>query len=114
MSIACPLHICHFTLIFLNIEIIFFVNLLQIVKPLVVVPVDNLGAEYADAQIKAGTANAPAKGTLSGYRNWFMYIGTDWTTAADSAFIRGNAAVQGSGKNAATKKEVSIPAGTNR
>ena len=79
-----------------------------------VVPVDNLGAEYADAQIKAGTANAPAKGTLSGYRNWFMYIGTDWTTVADSAFIRGNATAQGSGKNAATKKEVSIPAGTNR
>ena len=79
-----------------------------------VVPLDNLGAEYADAQIKAGTANAPTKGTLSGYRNWFMYIGTDWTTAADSAFIRGHATVQGNGKNAATKKEVSIPAGTNR
>lgn len=77
------------------------------------IPKTNLGNDYPDAQIKAGTTAAANSAAVTGYRNWYMYIGTDNTSAVDSAFIRGTTA-KGSGKSAATQSNVTIPAGTKR
>lgn len=77
------------------------------------VPVSNLGNPYPAAQIKAGTTAAANSGTVSGYRNWYMYVGTDNTSAVDSAWIRSTTA-KGSGKNASTQSAITIPAGTKR
>lgn len=78
-----------------------------------VVPVTNLGNPYPASQIKAGTTAAASSGTVTGYRNWYMYIGTDNTSAINSAFIRGTTA-KGTGKSASTQNNVTIPAGTKR
>lgn len=77
------------------------------------IPVTNLGNAYPDSQIKAGTTAASYSGTVTGYRNWYMYIGTDNTSAVNSAWIRSTTA-KGSGKNASTQSNVTIPAGTKR
>lgn len=77
------------------------------------VPVTNLGNPYPDAQIKAGTTAAAGSGTVTGYRNWYMYIGTDNTSAVNSAWIRSTTA-KGTGKSASTQTNVTIPAGTKR
>lgn len=77
------------------------------------VPVTNLGNPYAASQIKAGATAVANSGTVTGYRNWFIYVGTDVTSAVDSAFIR-KATAKGTGKNASTQSNVTIPAGTKR
>lgn len=78
-----------------------------------VVPVTNLGNPYPASQIKAGTTATASSGTVTGYRNWYMYIGTDNASAINSAFIRGTTA-KGTGKSASTQNNVTIPAGTKR
>lgn len=77
------------------------------------VPVTNLGNPYPAAQISAGTTAAASSGTVTGYRNWYMYIGTDNTSEVNSAWIRSTTA-KGTGKNAGTQTNVTIPAGTKR
>ena len=54
------------------------------------IPLDNLGDEYADAQIKGSTATATVTTTLKGYRNYFYGILATTTAEApiDSALIR--------------------------
>lgn len=55
------------------------------------VPVTNIGNDYANGQIKAGTKTL-SKGTLTGYRNWFYGYKAGGSTidvsALDSAKIR--------------------------
>jgi hypothetical protein len=83
----------------------------------VVVPTNNLGEARPNAKIKGFDANGTLTKThsaevkASGYRNTWYYVGTDCTTAIDSAFIRGTTA-----KNSYTTSfgTVTIPAGTTR
>lgn len=77
-----------------------------------VVPKTNLGNDYPAAQIKAGTCTA-SSGAVTGYRQWYMYIGTDMNSAIATDFIR-SATGKGTGKGAATQTKVAIPAGTKR
>jgi hypothetical protein len=51
---------------------------------------------------------------ITGYRSWFMYIGTNNTSTISSSFIRSNANNMGDGSAAATQDNVIIPAGTKR
>lgn len=77
-----------------------------------VVPKTNLGNDYPAAQIKAGTCTANS-GTVTGYRQWYLYIGTDMDSAIATDFIR-SATGKGTGKSASTQSNVTIPAGTKR
>lgn len=77
-----------------------------------VVPKTNLGNDYPAAQIKAGTCTA-SSGTVTGYRQWYIYIGTDMDSPIATEFIRG-ASGKGTGKSASTQSNVTIPAGTKR
>lgn len=77
-----------------------------------VVPKTNLGNDYPAAQIKAGTCTA-SSGAVTGYRQWYIYIGTDMTSAIATDFIRA-ATGKGTGKSASTQSNVTIPAGTKR
>lgn len=77
-----------------------------------VVPKTNLGNDYPAAQIKAGTCTA-SSGAVTGYRQWYIYIGTDMTSAIATDFIR-SATGKGTGKSASTQSNVAIPAGTKR
>lgn len=77
------------------------------------VPVSNLGNPYPSAQITAGTTAAANSGSVTGFRNWYMYVGEDNTSAVNSAWIRSTPA-KGNGKNAGTQSNVTIPAGTKR
>lgn len=77
-----------------------------------VVPKTNLGNDYPAAQIKAGTCTA-SSGAVTGYRQWYIYIGTDMTSAIATDFIR-SATGKGTGKSASTQSNVTIPAGTKR
>lgn len=77
-----------------------------------VVPKTNLGNDYPAAQIKAGTCTA-SSGAVTGYRQWYLYIGTDMDSAIATDFIR-SATGKGTGKSASTQSNVTIPAGTKR
>lgn len=77
-----------------------------------VVPKTNLGNDYPAAQIKAGTCTA-SSGAVTGYRQWYIYIGTDMDSAIATEFIR-SATGKGTGKSASTQSNVTIPAGTKR
>lgn len=76
------------------------------------IPVTNLGNEYADGQIKAGTLDAVASAALTGYRNTFYGTKTEKTTV-DSAAIR---TLTASGKALANGStfDVSVPVGALR
>ena len=76
-----------------------------------VVPLTNLKSNCAAKQIKSAATKAVTKGTVTGYRNWYTYVGSDLTTI-DSVFVRKTSA-KGSGKNA-TKVTLAVPAGTKR
>ena len=75
------------------------------------IPKTFLGNDYPDGQIKAGSKTATSS-AVTGYRSWFMYVGTD-TTTLTSSVIRGTTN-KGNAKNASTQNSVTIPAGTKR
>lgn len=81
------------------------------------VPLNNVGGQYAAGQIKgfdaAGTTTKTltANCSITGYRNSWYYVGTDCTTAIDSAFVRASTAKNANTKNFGT---LTIPAGTKR
>ena len=77
------------------------------------VPKTNLGNSCASKQIKAGTTDTKTSATLSGYRNWYTYVGTDNTTAIDSTFIRNKCTAKGNAKNAANVS-LTVNGGTTR
>lgn len=75
---------------------------------------DNLG-DASDPSLMilkntVSTTSAP----ITGYRSWFMYIGTNNTSTVSSSFIRSNANNMGDGNAAVTQNNVIIPAGTKR
>lgn len=77
-------------------------------------PVTNLGSRAESKyEIAAGELSKSATVTFTGYRQWFMYIGTDNTSTVDSAFIR-NGTGKGNAANAGTQSNVTIAAGTKR
>ena len=72
---------------------------------------DNLGdPSNPTVQIAAGSKSKTGS-AITGYRAWFMYIGTDNTSAIDSAFIRG---ATNKGSTQSTQDNVTIPQGTKR
>ena len=75
-------------------------------------PVTNIGNEYPSVKISSGTTKQASSGAVTGYRKWFVYVGSSLNTI-DSAFVR-NAASQGNAKNAATIESLNIPGGTKR
>jgi hypothetical protein len=77
------------------------------------IPVTNLGNPCASKQIKAGTTDEKASDTLSGFRNWYTYVGTDNSTAVDSSFIRTKCTAKGNAKDAADVS-LSVAAGITR
>lgn len=69
--------------------------------------------EDTSVQRGAGTVSTGNyTGEVTGYRAWFMYIGTDNTSTVDSTFIR--AGDNNQGKDVQNKSGVSIPEGTKR
>lgn len=64
------------------------------------VPVTNLGNPCTAKQIKAGTTAAKVSSALTGFRNWYTYVGTDMS-AIDSAWIRSKCTAKGTAKTAA-------------
>lgn len=84
-------------------------------------PIDNLGNNAPGSQIKAGTTAEVSKGTVSGYRNWYTYVGNDHSSTIDSSFLRTKCSAKGSGKSASdvtltvsggeTRVVVAIPTG---
>lgn len=76
------------------------------------VPKSNLGNDYADSQIKAGTTAAANSSAVTGYRKWFTYVGTSLDTI-NSAFIREHATSQGAA-DTSFNVDLTIPDGTKR
>ena len=85
-------------------------------------PINNIG-ETVDGQIATSNSEKTAEVKVQGYRNSFYYVGTDNTTAIDSAFIRGTTPRNANTRNfeidtktpgGATFKGVVIPANTTR
>lgn len=75
---------------------------------------DNLGdASDPSVMILKNTVSSTSA-SITGYRSWFMYIGTNNTSAISSSFIRSNANNMGDGSAAATQNNVIIPIGTKR
>lgn len=75
---------------------------------------DNLGdPSNPTVRIGANVASAITKTGLKGYRKWFTYVGTN-TDAIDGAWIRSKCTSQGNAKDATTKNNVAIAAGTKR
>lgn len=75
---------------------------------------DNLGdASSPIVRIPANTLTKEAE-PITGYRSWFIYIGTNNTATIDSNFIRTNATNMGDGNAASTQNNIAIPAGTKR
>lgn len=75
---------------------------------------DNLGNDSNPiVRIAANSASAVSKSGLKGYRQWFIYVGTNNTDSIDSNFIR-SATAKGNAYNAATINNLAIPAGTKR
>lgn len=77
------------------------------------VPHTNLGNDYTDGQIEAGTTEDVTSGYITGYRAWFL--GTVSTklaeTTINSDLIRG-LSNKGDGAKASTQSNVTIPGGT--
>lgn len=83
----------------------------------VVIPTNNLGTSRPDAKItklKNGSTSQTlsASRSITGYRDTWYYIGTDYTFTLDSATIREKAIAKGS--NTTDFGTVAIPAGTKR
>lgn len=81
-------------------------------------PKNNIGKEYAAGKITGFDAAGTTTLTFTdiavkatGFRNSWYYVGTDCTTAIDSAFIRGTSAKNANTTNFGT---LTIPAGTKR
>lgn len=76
---------------------------------------DNLGDDSSPAKkITAGSANKTSS-AFTPFRKYFMYVGTDCTTAIDSAFIRANGTTKsGKAADCDTITELTIPEGTKR
>lgn len=75
---------------------------------------DNLGDPSSpEVKISGTTKACTASSAVTGYRKWFIYVGTDHETAVNSTFIR-KGTDKGNAKNAATQENVTIPAGTTR
>ena len=74
-------------------------------------PVTNIGNAASAGSLEGDEISKSANVKVTGYRSSFSYVGTDCTTAIDSAFIRGT-----KNHNANTKAfgTVTIPAGTKR
>lgn len=78
-----------------------------------VVAVDNLGdPSNPTVQIAAGSKSANG-GYITGYRAWFVYVGTD-LSELNSDFIRNKATNKGAGTSASTVSNIEIPGGTKR
>ncbi len=79
-------------------------------------PVTNLGNITADEDlhIEGKTLTDTASVSITGYRCWFMYVGTDCNSAVTSDWIRTNATNKGNAKNAADQNNVTIVKGTKR
>lgn len=76
---------------------------------------DNLGEQSNPiVQIAANSANAISKSGLKGYRQWFIYVGTNNSDVIDSNFIRNSATAKGNASSASTINNLAIPAGTTR
>lgn len=75
------------------------------------IPVDNLGDEYPDGQIKGSTASGTVTTALKGYRNYFYGVLTTSTAEApiNSALIRG--LTKGVAGGYSTKRTFSMTAG---
>jgi hypothetical protein len=76
------------------------------------VPVTNLGNPCTAKQIKSGTTAAKVSSALTGFRNWYTYVGND-LSKIDSSWIRNNCNAKGNAKNA-EDVSLSITAGTKR
>ena len=75
---------------------------------------DNLGDDSnPEVKIAKNSAAPVTKGTLRGYRSWFIYVGSDCETLIDSDFIRKSTS-KGNGANASTQNNVLVPQGTKR
>lgn len=80
-------------------------------------PLNNVGMPYPAGKISGFDAAGTTTKTLSancvitGYRNSWSYVGSDCTTAIDSAFIRGTTPKNGNTRNFGT---ITIPGGTKR
>lgn len=75
------------------------------------VPKSNLGNDYAEAQIKAGTTPASDSIRVTGYRKWFTYVGIS-LDAIDSTFIRSATSKGAAGSS--FNIDLVIPDGTKR
>ena len=84
-------------------------------------PVNNIGGEVS-GKISGATKTGTANVTATGYRNSFYYIGTDYTTKIDSAFVRASTGRGSNTKNFnvdtyakdGKTKCLTIPGGTTR
>lgn len=75
---------------------------------------DNLGEQSNPVvRIAANSASAVSRNGLKGYRQWFVYVGTNNSDAIDSKFIRSSSA-KGNAASASTINNLAIPAGTKR
>lgn len=73
---------------------------------------DNVGGNSNPVVKIASGTKSKSSGAITGYRKWWVYVGTDMT-AIDSAFIRGKATNKGAaGSN--FNCDLAIPAGTTR
>ena len=81
------------------------------------VPTTNLGKEYPSAQVTAGTTAQASSSAVTGYRSWFVYVGTDNVSQLDSTFFRTPKAGitnKGAAGNNFNLSNLPIPAGTKR
>ena len=77
------------------------------------VPLTNLGNEYPDGQIAAGTKQATST-AITGYRNGFYGTADTKDAAIDSAFVRGLASKSGKTPAAGNVWNLDIPVGAMR
>ena len=77
------------------------------------IPFTNLGNEYPDGQIAAGTKEATSA-KITGYRNGFYGTAADKEAAIDSSFVRGLASKSGKTPAAGNVWNLAIPVGAMR
>lgn len=77
------------------------------------IPVTNLGNEYPDGRIAAGTKSATSA-AITGYRNGFYGTAADKEAAIDSAFVRSLANKSGKTPAAGNVWNLAIPVGAMR
>lgn len=77
------------------------------------IPKTNLGNDYADGQIKAGSKSG-SKGSITGYRNSFYGTTEDKSSATTSAVIRGLSGKSNKALAAGNTFNVAIPVGALR